>query len=81
MVAFFKRVDPAIIREITEAGNESNNKIETSNAYIKTTFGIVHVRSNGERVLVVTHGVSLVKKRAMRLRSINKAKLHSKKLK
>ena len=56
MVAFFKRVGPAIIREITEAGNESNKKIETSNAYIKTTFGIVHVRTNGERVLVVTHG-------------------------
>jgi beta-lactamase superfamily II metal-dependent hydrolase len=56
MVAFFERVGHASIREITDAGSESKKKIETTNAYIKTTFGIVHVRTDGERVLVATHG-------------------------
>ncbi len=56
MVAFFERVGHARIREMTEAGNESSSYIETRHAYVKRTFGIVHVRTDGERVLVVTHG-------------------------
>jgi hypothetical protein len=56
MVAFFDRVGLANIRKLSAAGNESNNPIRTTNAYIKKVFGIVHVRTDGERVLVATHG-------------------------
>lgn len=56
MVAFFERVGRANIREVTDAGNERQEVISTSNAYIKRRFGIVHIRTDGERVLVVTHG-------------------------
>ena len=56
MVAFFDRVGHVRMHEMTEAGNESKKTIETPNAYIKKTFGIVHVRTDGKRVLVATHG-------------------------
>ena len=57
MVAFFERLG-----DVTAAGNGKllaggksldGNKIH--NAYRKTAFGIVHVRTDGKRVLVVTH--------------------------
>ena len=56
MVAFFDRVGRASIHKMTGSGKESEEGIETSNAYIKKVFGIVHVRTDGERVLVATHG-------------------------
>jgi beta-lactamase superfamily II metal-dependent hydrolase len=56
MVAFFKRVGLASIHKINKKGKESEEGIRTPRAYIKTKFGIVHVRTDGERVLVVTHG-------------------------
>jgi hypothetical protein len=55
MVAFFDRVGHAFIRESTPSGNESKKVTETTNAYIKKVFGIVHVRTDGERVLVASH--------------------------
>lgn len=48
MVAFFKRLG-----EIDYKGSKGEGHIK--NAYQKTTFGIVHVRTDGERVLVATH--------------------------
>jgi len=56
MVAFFDRVGHAFIHESTPSGNESKKVTETTNAYIKKVFGIVHVRTDGERVLAATHG-------------------------
>lgn len=55
MVAFFERVGLANIRTLKN-DKESKTPIRTTNAYIKKVFGIVHVRTDGERVLVVTHG-------------------------
>jgi len=55
MVAFFDHVGHVRMRKVTEAGNESRKPIETTNAYIKKIFGIVHVRTDGERVLVASH--------------------------
>jgi len=56
MVAFFERVGKARIHKVTASGNESENYTETANAYIKKTYGIVHIRTDGKRVLVATHG-------------------------
>lgn len=57
MVAFFKRVGHARMHKMTKTRKESKKEpIETTNAYIKKTFGIVHVRTDGKRVLVATHG-------------------------
>jgi len=55
MVAFFDHIGHVRMRKISEAGNEGNKVIETRNAYIKKIFGIVHVRTDGERVLVASH--------------------------
>ena len=55
MVAFFKRIGWASVRKISDAGNEIGDKMRLSNAYNKISFGIVHVRTDGERVLVATH--------------------------
>jgi hypothetical protein len=53
MVAFFGRV---FVHESTPSGNESQKVTETTNPHIKRVIGIVHVRTDGERVLVATHG-------------------------
>jgi hypothetical protein len=55
MVAFFDRVGLARIRKLTKNREESKKEIEDPNVYIKKQFGIVHVRTDGERVLVATH--------------------------
>jgi len=55
MVAFFERVGHVRMREVTAAGTERSKVIETTNAYIKKIFGIVHVRTDGARVLVASH--------------------------
>jgi hypothetical protein len=60
MVAFMKRLGTAEVRQIKPS--KTNKTKETIgaperivNAYHKTAFGIVHVRTDGERVLVATH--------------------------
>jgi beta-lactamase superfamily II metal-dependent hydrolase len=60
MVAFMQRLGTIEMRGIKKnknSGKETAAKESTriTNAYRKTAFGIVHVRTNGERVLVVTH--------------------------
>lgn len=52
MVAFFKRLGRLAARP---AAKPKAALAEINNAYQKTAFGIVHVRTDGERVLVVTH--------------------------
>jgi hypothetical protein len=56
MVAFFERVGKASIQRLDATDPEDKQPFETPNAYIKKTYGIVHVRTDGKRVLVVTHG-------------------------
>ncbi len=55
MVAFFQRLGPRFVHDITDAGNESAKSERVQNSYAKTTFGIVHIRTDGHRVLAVTH--------------------------
>ncbi len=58
MVAFFQRMGNLKLTPVTEAGNDGkplNNGLPMNNMYRKTQFGIVHVRTDGQRVLVATH--------------------------
>jgi beta-lactamase superfamily II metal-dependent hydrolase len=55
MVAFFERLGLIQARKVTEAGNPGQDLGQIQNAYRKRAFGIVHVRTDGERVLVATH--------------------------
>jgi beta-lactamase superfamily II metal-dependent hydrolase len=54
MVAFFQRIGIATIQK-TKNGVATGDPISTSNAYIKKQYGIVHIRTDGERVLVACH--------------------------
>jgi beta-lactamase superfamily II metal-dependent hydrolase len=58
MVAFFERVGKANIQKLDATNKEDKEPFETPNAYIKKTYGIVHIRTDGKRVLVVTHSGS-----------------------
>jgi beta-lactamase superfamily II metal-dependent hydrolase len=56
MVAFFKRYpDRNKITSFTKAGKDGKQVYAGFNAYSKSQFGIVHVRTDGKRVLVATH--------------------------
>ena len=55
MVAFFERVGKASIQRLEATKKEEKAPFETPNAYIKKTYGIVHIRTDGKRVLVATH--------------------------
>jgi beta-lactamase superfamily II metal-dependent hydrolase len=55
MVAFFKRLGAVRASQLTAKGNVGKALGDLMNAYQKTAFGIVHVRTDGRRVLVVTH--------------------------
>ncbi len=55
MAAFFKKIGHVRMHKVTASGNESTNYTETMNGYIKKAFGIVHIRTDGNRVLVATH--------------------------
>jgi beta-lactamase superfamily II metal-dependent hydrolase len=55
MVAFFERLGLIHATEITPDGKEGEDLDRIPNAYRKRAFGIVHVRTDGERVLVATH--------------------------
>lgn len=54
MVAFFRRVKNAY-EKLPRPDSEGKREREMRNAYEKKAFGIVHVRTDGERVLVATH--------------------------
>jgi beta-lactamase superfamily II metal-dependent hydrolase len=56
MVAFFERVGKAKIQRLAATKKEDKEPFETPSAYIKKIYGIVHIRTDGKRVLVVTHG-------------------------
>ena len=57
MVAFFKRFPGRNkVTAITATGKAGKTLYSGFNAYAKDAFGIVHVRTDGERVLVATHG-------------------------
>jgi beta-lactamase superfamily II metal-dependent hydrolase len=55
MVAFMARLGTIEMRRIGKNGKPSKDAARITNAYRKTAFGIVHVRTDGERVLVSTH--------------------------
>jgi beta-lactamase superfamily II metal-dependent hydrolase len=55
MVAFFRRLGAVRMSKYTTTGAVSEKSEHIQNAYEKTVFGIVHVRTDGERVLVATH--------------------------
>lgn len=55
MVAFFERLGLIHATEIKPDGRAGDDLGRIPNAYRKKAFGIVHVRTDGERVLVATH--------------------------
>jgi beta-lactamase superfamily II metal-dependent hydrolase len=57
MVAFFERLGRVSVHEFskTDRNKELAAATEVNNAYSKKQFGIVHVRTDGTRVLVATH--------------------------
>ncbi|HSE18821.1 MAG TPA: MBL fold metallo-hydrolase, partial [Pyrinomonadaceae bacterium] len=56
MVAFFRRFPGRNkITSLTKTGKDGKELYEGFNAYMKSSFGIVHVRTDGKRVLVATH--------------------------
>lgn len=64
MVAFFRRLGAVRVHKY-KAGSTTEEQaasVHVQNAYEKTVFGIVHVRTDGERVLVVTHSGKADKK-------------------
>jgi hypothetical protein len=54
MVAFMQRLGTIEMRQVKN-GKPAKDAARIVNAYQKTVFGIVHVRTDGERVLVSTH--------------------------
>lgn len=48
MVAFFKKVEGAYVKT-------GANYKPIENGYVKSQYGIVHIRTDGKRVLVITH--------------------------
>ena len=56
MVAFFKRFPGRNkVTALTASGKDGKEMYSGFNAYCKSQFGIVHVRTDGNRVLVATH--------------------------
>jgi hypothetical protein len=55
MVAFFEKLGLVEYRKIGKSDKPVGDPVRIQNAYHKTVFGIVHVRTDGERVLVATH--------------------------
>ena len=54
MVAFFRRIGRASVHGFSKTGVELPTGERVANAYAKSSFGIVHIRTDGERVLVAT---------------------------
>ena len=55
MVAFFERLGEIEATQITPSGGHGGFLGRIHNAYRKKAFGVVHIRTDGERVLVATH--------------------------
>jgi beta-lactamase superfamily II metal-dependent hydrolase len=55
MVAFFRRLGRLRGKQVGDEGKVKGEEFEINNAYEKSAFGIVHVRTDGERVLVTTN--------------------------
>ena len=55
MVAFFRKHGLVSMQKYSTARKLTGKAFDVRNAYEKTQFGIVHVRTDGERVLVATH--------------------------
>jgi beta-lactamase superfamily II metal-dependent hydrolase len=55
MVAFFERIGTATIQRSEATTKEDKQPFEITNVYIKKIWGIVHIRTDGNRVLVATH--------------------------
>jgi beta-lactamase superfamily II metal-dependent hydrolase len=56
MVAFFQKLGKVDVQRYNKRSGKVSKKTETIvNAYKKLIFGIVHVRTDGQRVLVATH--------------------------
>jgi beta-lactamase superfamily II metal-dependent hydrolase len=56
MVAFFRRYPGRNkVTSLTKSGKDGKQLYSGYNAYSKSAFGIVHVRTDGTRVLVATH--------------------------
>jgi beta-lactamase superfamily II metal-dependent hydrolase len=55
MVAFMARLGTVEMHTINAKGVAAKKGTQITNAYRKTAFGIVHVRTDGQRVLVSTH--------------------------
>jgi hypothetical protein len=64
MVAFFRKHGLVSMHKYSAARKLTGKAFDVRNAYEKTSFGIVHVRTNGERVLVATHSGREDKKEA-----------------
>jgi hypothetical protein len=68
MVAFFQRIGRASVHRFSDTGKELPTGQRVANAYSKSSFGIVHVRTDGERVLVATPSGKFDKKEAYAFR-------------
>ena len=55
MVAFFERLGLVEAKRVTTSGRQIEDLGRIPNVYRKRAFGIVHVRTDGQRVLVATH--------------------------
>lgn len=55
MVAFFRKHGLVSMQKYSAARKLTGSPFDVRNAYEKTAFGIVHIRTDGERVLVATH--------------------------
>lgn len=55
MVAFFRKHGLVSMQKYSAARKLTGKPFDVRNAYEKTSFGIVHIRTDGERVLVATH--------------------------
>lgn len=56
MAAFFQKLGKVDVQRYNKKSKKVSKKTETFvNAYNKLVFGIVHVRTDGQRVLVATH--------------------------
>jgi beta-lactamase superfamily II metal-dependent hydrolase len=64
MVAFFQRLGRASVHGFSKTGEELPKGQRVANAYSKSSFGIVHIRTDGERVLVATPSGKFDKKEA-----------------
>lgn len=64
MVAFFKRYGLASVHKYSSSRKLTGKATDVRNTYEKTSFGIVHVRTDGTRVLVATHSGREDKKEA-----------------